>query len=141
VYELSKNSDIQEKLYNEVEETHKSLNGKTLTYEVLQNMKYMDIVISETLRCWPPAPGLDRVSLVKNESLKSSKYVVSRSQIYCLLRRETTYFELLRPSFSPGEVVDVNGFGKFGMEMSESYRLGIGMSEQFTHIVGHSAIG
>lgn len=60
-YELCINPDIQQKLYEEVEATHKSLSGKTLTYDAIQKMKYMDMVISETLRLWPPAPGTDRV--------------------------------------------------------------------------------
>lgn len=60
-YELSVNQDIQQKLYEEIEETHNGLSGKKLTYEVVQSMKYMDQVISETLRYWPPAPALDRV--------------------------------------------------------------------------------
>lgn len=60
-YELSANPDIQQKLYEEVEETHKSLGGNKLTYNAVQNMKYLDMVISETLRLWPPAPNTDRL--------------------------------------------------------------------------------
>lgn len=60
-YELCANPDIQQKLYEEVEATHRSLDGKKLTYDAVQKMKYMDMVISETLRYWPPAPGTDRV--------------------------------------------------------------------------------
>lgn len=61
VYELSVNLDIQQKLYEEVQVTHNNLSGKPLTYEVLTNMKYLEMVTCETLRYWPPAPGLDRV--------------------------------------------------------------------------------
>lgn len=60
-YELAVNKDMQQKLYNEIKETHNTLGGKSLTYEVLQNMKYLDMVISETLRFWPPAPAVDRI--------------------------------------------------------------------------------
>lgn len=60
-YELCINPGIQEQLYVEIKETHNSLGGKRLTYDALQKMKYMDMVISETLRLWPPAPGTDRV--------------------------------------------------------------------------------
>lgn len=59
-YELSVNTDIQQKLYDEVEETYRSLGGKTLNYDTVQKMKYMDMVVSETLRYWPPLPGVDR---------------------------------------------------------------------------------
>lgn len=60
-YELCTNPDIQQKLYEEIEETHRSLGGKKLTYEAVQNMKYLDMIISETLRLWPPAASTDRL--------------------------------------------------------------------------------
>lgn len=72
-YELSVNGDIQQKLYEEIAETHKNLNGKPLTYEVVQSMKYLDQVISETVRYWPPAPGLDRVC-VKDYNYDDGEY-------------------------------------------------------------------
>ncbi|RZC32285.1 p450 domain containing protein, partial [Asbolus verrucosus] len=59
-YELGVNSDIQERLRQEIDETMESCNGK-ITYEALMSMKYMDMVTSETLRKWPNAPGIDRI--------------------------------------------------------------------------------
>lgn len=59
-YELATNPDCQEKLRQEVDETLQNCNGK-LTYEAIVNMKYMDMVTSETLRKWPNAPAVDRV--------------------------------------------------------------------------------
>ncbi|XP_058462578.1 probable cytochrome P450 9f2 isoform X2 [Malaya genurostris] len=64
-YELLVNSDVQQKLYEEIVATDESLGGKDLTYDVLQKMQYMDMVVSETLRMWPPAPFTDRFC-VKN---------------------------------------------------------------------------
>lgn len=60
-YELCVNPDMQQRLYEEVHETHRSLGGKKLSYEAVQKLKYMDMFISETLRYWPAAPGTDRV--------------------------------------------------------------------------------
>lgn len=60
-HELAVNPDIQDRLYEEVREVEKSLGGKPLSYDVLQKMKYVDMVISETLRYWPPAPMTDRL--------------------------------------------------------------------------------
>ncbi|KAL5274750.1 hypothetical protein ACFFRR_001052 [Megaselia abdita] len=60
-HELMENPEIQEKLFNEITEVQKILDRKTLTYESLNNMKYLDMVISETLRKWPTTPGTDRV--------------------------------------------------------------------------------
>ncbi|XP_053683464.1 probable cytochrome P450 9f2 [Sabethes cyaneus] len=59
-YELTINPDIQNRLYEEIKETEQSLNGKPLCYEVLQKMTYMDMVVSEALRMWPPAVVSDR---------------------------------------------------------------------------------
>ncbi|EAT41567.1 AAEL006815-PA [Aedes aegypti] len=59
-YELALNPEIQQRLYEEVMETESNLDGKPLTYEVLQQMKYMDMVISESLRKWPPGIVADR---------------------------------------------------------------------------------
>ncbi|XP_062558848.1 probable cytochrome P450 9f2 [Armigeres subalbatus] len=59
-YELAMNQDIQKKLHAEIQETRSSLGGKPLTYDAMQKMKYMDMVISEVLRMWPPAPSVDR---------------------------------------------------------------------------------
>ncbi|XP_019532375.3 probable cytochrome P450 9f2 [Aedes albopictus] len=60
-YELALNPDIQEKLYEEIAVTNQSLNKRTITFEVLQTIKYLDMVISETLRLWPSAPAVDRL--------------------------------------------------------------------------------
>lgn len=54
-YELAINQDIQQILYEEVHGINKELNGARLTYDTLSKMKYMDRVISEALRKWPPA--------------------------------------------------------------------------------------
>ncbi|EDW74167.1 uncharacterized protein Dwil_GK21528 [Drosophila willistoni] len=60
-YELLQNADVQEKLYEEAQETKESLEGGTLTYDAVQKMKYMDMVISESLRKWTLAAATDRV--------------------------------------------------------------------------------
>lgn len=46
VHELAENQYIQARLLEEVDETRRLLDGKPLTYEALQKMKYMDMVIS-----------------------------------------------------------------------------------------------
>ncbi|XP_055838038.1 probable cytochrome P450 9f2 [Episyrphus balteatus] len=60
-YELMKNPDIQEKLYEEVSQMNEELNGSEISYDLLKNMKYLNMVVSESLRKWPSAPFLDRV--------------------------------------------------------------------------------
>ncbi|GFS49391.1 cytochrome P450 3A8, partial [Nephila pilipes] len=60
-YQLALNQDVQDKLREEVDETLSANDGK-LTYDAVQNMKYLDNVISETLRMYPPAIRLERLT-------------------------------------------------------------------------------
>lgn len=55
-YELACNPDIQQKLYDEILDVSNESEEKKINYDQLQNMKYLDQVISETLRKWPAAP-------------------------------------------------------------------------------------
>ncbi|XP_058462581.1 probable cytochrome P450 9f2 [Malaya genurostris] len=59
-YELTINPDVQNRLYEEIVQTNNSLNNTPLSYEMLQKMEYMDMVVSEGLRKWPPAVVSDR---------------------------------------------------------------------------------
>lgn len=60
-YELAVNPDVQQKLFEEITEVEFGLNGKKITYDQLQKMKYLDMVISESLRKWPPIALTDRL--------------------------------------------------------------------------------
>ncbi|KAL5273925.1 hypothetical protein ACFFRR_000598 [Megaselia abdita] len=60
-HELMENQSIQEKLRDEIKGVLEELNGNQLTYEILNSMKYMDCVVSEALRKWPPNSMTDRV--------------------------------------------------------------------------------
>lgn len=59
-FHLSKNPDVQEKLYQEISEVAATLDNKPITYETLLKMKYLDMVVSEGLRFQPPAAQIDR---------------------------------------------------------------------------------
>ncbi|KAK4874003.1 hypothetical protein RN001_013363 [Aquatica leii] len=59
-YELAMNPYIQKKLQTEIDVTLSECNGK-VTYEALNKMKYLDMVVSETLRKWPSAFQNDRI--------------------------------------------------------------------------------
>ena len=53
-WELAMNQDVQKQLVEEIDELNLSLNGKTVSYEALNKMKYLDMVVQEALRKWPP---------------------------------------------------------------------------------------
>ncbi|GIX77333.1 cytochrome P450 3A21 [Caerostris extrusa] len=58
-YQLALCQDVQDKLREEVDQAIKENNG-VLTYEAVQSLKYLDNVISETLRMYPPAIRMER---------------------------------------------------------------------------------
>ncbi|KAK9508017.1 hypothetical protein O3M35_007768 [Rhynocoris fuscipes] len=58
-YELALNQDIQDKLRKEIDEVTKN-NGGEVDYQILNEMHYLDQVISEVLRKYPTAPLLER---------------------------------------------------------------------------------
>uniref|UniRef100_A0A1Y1L0G7 Cytochrome P450 n=1 Tax=Photinus pyralis TaxID=7054 RepID=A0A1Y1L0G7_PHOPY len=61
-YELALNPEIQTKLYEEISTTLEENSGK-ITYEAVMSMKYLDRVVSESLRLHAPVPFIDRKSV------------------------------------------------------------------------------
>ncbi|XP_068145788.1 probable cytochrome P450 9h1 [Drosophila tropicalis] len=59
-YELCMNQDVQKNLYEEILSVQQDLAGNPLSYEDIKRMKYLDMVIMEGLRKWPPAISTDR---------------------------------------------------------------------------------
>lgn len=61
MYELALNPDIQERLRKELKAGIEENDGK-LSYDLLFSFKYLDMVVSETLRKYPPAYIITRNS-------------------------------------------------------------------------------
>lgn len=59
LYEFAKHLECQRKAQQEIEEILKDNNGQ-ITYESIQQMKYLESCIDETLRLHPPVPSLLR---------------------------------------------------------------------------------
>lgn len=61
-YELVVNPDIQQKLYEEIRAKQDELDAENrkLSYDDLKSLKYLDMVVCESLRKWPPAAVTDR---------------------------------------------------------------------------------
>ena len=61
LYELATNPVVQQRLYEEIQISAKTANDPTLGYtKVLEKLEYLDAVLSETLRKYPPAWILSR---------------------------------------------------------------------------------
>ncbi|XP_068081151.1 cytochrome P450 9e2 [Anabrus simplex] len=78
---LAIHKDIQRKLQQEVDEMLGE--DQKLTYEKVQKMKYLDMVISESLRLYPPALLIDRLC-VKNYTIpateKQPEYTIKKGE-------------------------------------------------------------
>ncbi|KAK5641506.1 hypothetical protein RI129_010053 [Pyrocoelia pectoralis] len=70
VYELAINANIQEKLRQEVDAISELC--KDLSYGQIGKMQYLDMVVSESLRKWPPTVLIDRKS-VKPFTIEAEK--------------------------------------------------------------------
>lgn len=58
IHEMAINPDVEDKLYQEI----KNFNEKNeLTFENINDLKYLDCVVNETLRKWSPAILMDRI--------------------------------------------------------------------------------
>ncbi|XP_044270810.1 probable cytochrome P450 9f2 [Tribolium madens] len=66
-YELAINPDIQNRLRAEMQSA-----GEKVTYETLLKLKYLDMVVSEALRKWPPAIATDR-EVAKDYTIEPKK--------------------------------------------------------------------
>ncbi|KAG5681318.1 hypothetical protein PVAND_010767 [Polypedilum vanderplanki] len=60
--ELSKNLDVQRKVQAEIDQVMEKAETDEITYELLNEMKYLDCCIDETLRKWPIIPVLFRMA-------------------------------------------------------------------------------
>lgn len=59
LYELAKNPEVQKKLQAEIDDVVRK-NGYDVPYEAIHNMEYLEAVINESLRMYPPVGSLFR---------------------------------------------------------------------------------
>lgn len=80
-FELASDAEVQQTLIDEIDEVLKTLNGERISYEKLNEMKFMEMIVSEALRKWPSFRITSRectkeYTLVDEESGKS--YVIAQ---------------------------------------------------------------
>ncbi|XP_058460188.1 probable cytochrome P450 6a14 [Malaya genurostris] len=79
LFELASNERVQEKLRDEIKRVLEAHNNQ-ITYEAIKEMTYMDQVVNETLRMFPPVGNLIRIA---NEpyQLTSPNVTVEKGQM------------------------------------------------------------
>jgi len=94
LYELSLNQDIQDRVRKEIDVVLQKHDGK-LTYEGIQEMEYLDKVVSETLRKYPPVPMLTR-ECTKNYKIPGTDVVLEKGMATIIpvyaLQHDPKYF-------------------------------------------------
>lgn len=92
IYELAMNPDIQQRLYEEIHEAYEK--DSSLSYDTTTKLEFLDSVLSETLRKYPPAPTLTReaseactlekynIKLEKGSSLFIPTYAIHHDDQY-----------------------------------------------------------
>ena len=74
LYELAINPDIQDRLRDEIKSGIEENDGK-LTYDLLFGLKYLDMVVNESLRKYPPIPNTIR-KCTKDYKVAGTNFVI-----------------------------------------------------------------
>lgn len=128
--ELSNNPDILKRLHDEIDKVFENCKGN-ITHEELRKMEYLEMVINEAMRKYPPIGLMQRMCMkdtvlpVRNISIKKNTFVII--PIYGI-HTDKKYFpkpEVFDPErFSP---VNVSKIVKLSyMPFGEGYRICIG---------------
>lgn len=84
IYELARQPKVQERLHLEIKETVGSGDPlTTLSYEKVESMSYLNMVVEETLRKYPIVPFLER----ECTPLNKKRFVSFRPHAECMARR------------------------------------------------------
>lgn len=109
LYELALLPDIQERLRSEIKLKIEE-NGGKLTYELMQSLKYLDMVVSESLRKNPPLPDNSR-KCTKDYQIPGTDFWIREGEIvefnlYSIHRDEEYFPDPLR--FDPERFSEEN---------------------------------
>ncbi|MGE7112319.1 bifunctional cytochrome P450/NADPH--P450 reductase [Lysinibacillus sp. NPDC047702] len=73
LYFLIKHPEVLEKAYKEVDQV---LTEETPTYEQILQLKYIRLILNESLRLWPTAPGFELYA--KEDTVIGDKYLIKK---------------------------------------------------------------
>ncbi|KAI4461650.1 cytochrome p450 [Holotrichia oblita] len=94
LHELAHNIEIQQRLREEINATMQKYDGK-LTYDAIIEMKYLNMVLDETLRKYPPASMINRVCTKDYEIEGTGVTIETGTRVFVSilgLHRDPEYF-------------------------------------------------
>lgn len=95
LYELARNQEIQAKLRREIDQVIEKNNGQ-FTYDSLNDLTYMDCVINEVLRLYPPLITLQR-KVTKDYPVPGTSHVLRKGDFLIVpvysIQRDERFFE------------------------------------------------
>ncbi|CAH0600158.1 unnamed protein product [Chrysodeixis includens] len=114
--ELASNPKMLERLHKEIDAVFEAGNGDELTYDDLDKMQYLDMVISESMRKYPPI-GITQRECTRGSVLPSGvsveKDVVCMIPIFAIHRDEKNFPnpEVFDPErFAPENIADIKKY-------------------------------
>ncbi|XP_012540006.1 cytochrome P450 9e2-like [Monomorium pharaonis] len=127
-HEIAVNPAVQTKLQQEIDKVLKESNGE-VSYESINGLEYLDAVISEVLRLYPPVPFTERICEKSYElppALPGEKsFVVKKDMTFCIpiyaIHHDNKYYD--NPDkFSPERFLN----NKFHLNSSHYLPFGLG---------------
>ncbi|XP_058791873.1 cytochrome P450 6k1-like [Phymastichus coffea] len=120
LYELSHHPEYEECLYQEIKN---HVRGKQLSVDLIKEMTFLDQVVNEALRLYPPLPIVDRVA-VRDYKLPSSDVIIKKgTPVYISLNgtnRDPKYFD------RPNEFIPTRTYSETEDLPSSSFAFGLG---------------
>ncbi|XP_001649311.2 probable cytochrome P450 6d5 [Aedes aegypti] len=128
LYELAKNPEVQRKVQAEIDSVT-ALHGGKLTYDSINEMRYLECCIDETLRKYPPVPVLNR-ECTKDYKVPDSDITIEKGtavilQISAMHHDPQYYPDPMR--FVPERFLDPDMKGKPYAPFGDGPRICIGL--------------
>lgn len=96
LFELARNPEIQRKVQKEIDQVSKASGLAGISFEMLNDMKYLECCIDETLRKYPIDPSLMRESIQKYTIPGTDKIIAKGTSIFIPIlgfHRDSDIFE------------------------------------------------
>ncbi|XP_044266774.1 cytochrome P450 4C1-like [Tribolium madens] len=110
LYLLANNPKVQEKVFSEQKDLFGDEKNPLVTYQELQNMKYLEYVIKETLRLYPSVPVIGRY--LKEDTKFGNRVISAKTNVAIFIygiHRNPEYFPDPE-KFNPERFENMNNF-------------------------------